>query len=101
MAGTVIVTGGSRGIGRGIVSGLASSGHNIIFTYCNNENAARETKLSITEKYGIAAHYVQADFISDTKGSSQRCFEMFDNEFPSTSFKGFVHNAGGTYKLSS
>jgi len=95
MAGTVIVTGGSRGIGRAIAARLAFSGHNIIFTYCNNEKAARETKQFLTDNYQISANYVKADFLSDNKGAAQRCFEMFDNEFPSDSFKGCVHNAGG------
>jgi 3-oxoacyl-[acyl-carrier protein] reductase len=34
------VTGGSRGIGRAIVVGLARAGHDVFFTFLNNETAA-------------------------------------------------------------
>lgn len=39
----VLITGGSRGIGRVMVQRLAASGHNIAFTYAHNEPAAQET----------------------------------------------------------
>ena len=65
------------------------------FAYCNNEKAARETKQFLTNNFPISANYVKADFLADNKGATERCFEMFDNEFPKDSFKGCVHNAGG------
>ncbi|MCU0424088.1 MAG: SDR family oxidoreductase [Candidatus Kapabacteria bacterium] len=39
----VIVTGGSRGIGREIVLGLAREGAHVLFTYHRNEDAAKAT----------------------------------------------------------
>ena len=39
----VIVTGGSRGIGRSIVLTLAAQGADVTFLYCSNEAAANET----------------------------------------------------------
>ncbi|MCK5241214.1 SDR family oxidoreductase [bacterium] len=39
----VLITGGSRGIGRAMVQRLAAGGHNVAFTYANNEQAAQET----------------------------------------------------------
>jgi len=38
-----IVTGGARGIGRAIVRRLAADGAAVVFTYLNNEQAAKET----------------------------------------------------------
>lgn len=40
---TVLVTGGSRGIGKSIVSELSSRGSNVFFTFHHNEKAASET----------------------------------------------------------
>lgn len=40
MQGWVFVTGGSRGIGRGIVRHLAEAGHEVVFTYRSNAEAA-------------------------------------------------------------
>jgi 3-oxoacyl-[acyl-carrier protein] reductase len=41
-AGVVLVTGGSRGIGRALVRTLTASGRRVAFTYCTGEAAARE-----------------------------------------------------------
>ena len=48
----VIVTGGSRGIGRSIVLTLAAQGANVTFLYCSNEAAANETLAAATELSG-------------------------------------------------
>ena len=39
----VLVTGGSRGLGRGIAIEAAAAGLSVAFTYASNEEAARET----------------------------------------------------------
>lgn len=36
-----IVTGGSTGIGRGIVQSLAQAGYDVVFSYRNNEESAQ------------------------------------------------------------
>lgn len=41
---TVVVTGGSRGIGRSMVLAFAEKGYNVVFCYEKNENAALETE---------------------------------------------------------
>ena len=41
-AGVVLVTGGSRGIGRALVSALVKEGRRVAFTYCSGEAAARD-----------------------------------------------------------
>jgi NAD(P)-dependent dehydrogenase (short-subunit alcohol dehydrogenase family) len=57
---TAIVTGGSRGIGRGISVALAHAECNVVVNYARNASAAEEVKREI-ESAGSKAHLVQAD----------------------------------------
>ena len=41
----VVVTGGNRGIGRGIVEEFANAGANVCFTYLNQEESAKELEV--------------------------------------------------------
>ena len=47
---TAIVTGGSRGIGRAIVTALAEKGVSITFTYRSSENEAKDLQEQLNEK---------------------------------------------------
>lgn len=47
----VIVTGGSRGIGRAIVSRFAANGDKVVFIYANNDDAAAE----VSQRYSAIA----------------------------------------------
>lgn len=69
---TALVTGGSRGIGEGIVRTFASAGANVIINYGSNREAAEKIKQDV-EKTGIKAWTYQAD-VSD----SQEVKGMFD-----------------------
>lgn len=60
MAQCVLVTGGSRGIGRAIGLRLARAGCDIIFCYRDNEEAAQKT-LTELQALGVKAQAVQAD----------------------------------------
>ena len=55
-----LVTGGSRGIGRGIVTRLATQGADVAFTYRGNEAAAAEA-VAIVEGLGRRALAIQGD----------------------------------------
>jgi len=57
---TAIVTGGSRGIGRGICLGLAATGWAVVVNYRGNAEAAQEAA-SLVEQAGGQALIVQAD----------------------------------------
>jgi 3-oxoacyl-[acyl-carrier protein] reductase len=57
---TALVTGGGRGIGRGIALGLAEDGLDVAITYRKNADAANETVAEI-EKMGRAALAIQGD----------------------------------------
>lgn len=55
-----IVTGGSRGIGRGVVLALADAGYDVVVNYASNADAAREVGARV-EALGGRAHLVRAD----------------------------------------
>lgn len=52
---TVIVTGGSRGIGRAICEGFAKEGANIALIYSGNTEAAEEVVGLLRSEYGVSA----------------------------------------------
>lgn len=60
-----IVTGGSRGIGRGIVVALAGAGYDMVINYARNADAARQVGQEVAA-LGRRALLVQADVSSDT-----------------------------------
>ncbi len=55
-----LVTGGSRGIGAGIVKRLANEGVNVAFTYSSSPDAARALAKSV-EALGVKSVAIQAD----------------------------------------
>jgi 3-oxoacyl-[acyl-carrier protein] reductase len=57
---TALVTGGSRGIGAGIVKRLAAEGANVIFTYINSAEKAQALVKEL-ESSGVRALAVKAD----------------------------------------
>ncbi|MCD8106069.1 MAG: SDR family oxidoreductase [Lachnospiraceae bacterium] len=60
MSKKAIVTGGSRGIGRGISFALAREGYDVAITYASKEDAARETAKTIENEYGQKCYIYQA-----------------------------------------
>ena len=57
----VVITGGSRGIGRGLVYKFAEAGAKVIFTYLSNEEKACEVIETANKKYGILVDTKQVD----------------------------------------
>jgi len=60
---SVIITGGSRGIGRAIAVQLAEDGHDVAFCYRGNEDAAKETAASV-ESHGRRVFHKAVDVAS-------------------------------------
>lgn len=82
---TVLVTGGSRGIGRGICVAFARAGYDVAFCYSKDEDGAHETARLI-EKEGAGAQVFRCD-VSNEK----QVREMFANIF---GLSVLVNNAG-------
>jgi NAD(P)-dependent dehydrogenase (short-subunit alcohol dehydrogenase family) len=83
-----LVTGGSRGIGRGIALKLAESGARVAIHYYVNEDAARDT-LERVRKHGSDGFIVQADV--SRPPDIQRMFARTRQEFGTIDI--FVSNA--------
>lgn len=59
---TVIITGGTKGIGAGITEVFAEEGANLIVDYrSNKENSSEDFIAEIAEKYHVEAYGIQAD----------------------------------------
>jgi len=50
---TALITGASRGIGKGIADKFAANGANIAFTFANSVDSARAVEEELSAKYGI------------------------------------------------
>lgn len=59
-----VVTGGSRGIGKGIALAFAKEGADVAFTYHSNQEAAKNTKAEI-EQFGVKCIMVKCDLAEE------------------------------------
>lgn len=87
-----IITGGSRGIGRGIALALARDGYDIAFSYASAMESAVETKKLIEREYGVKCCFFRANLENRQDGAA-----FFDQAV--TALGGldvFVNNAGAT-----
>lgn len=89
---TILITGGSRGIGRNIVEEFAKEGYNVFFTYNNSEAEAKEIKRISTEK-GYTVEYMKVNIQNETeiKAMIENCIKKFNN------IDILVNNAGISY----
>ncbi|HJQ69371.1 MAG TPA: 3-oxoacyl-[acyl-carrier-protein] reductase [Blastocatellia bacterium] len=88
---SAIITGGTRGIGRGIVKELAARGANVAFSYTKNAELAAEVVHEI-ESAGARALAFQAD-VTDG-GAADKMVRAVKAEFGSVDY--LVNNAGIT-----
>lgn len=88
----IIVTGGSRGIGRSIVEKLAANGNDVAFNYLSNESMAAEIVASV-EKTGRKAFAFRAD-LSDFNSAAE--FVAASKEALGGDLDALVNNAGIT-----
>ena len=88
---TAIVTGGSKGIGKGIVEKLAESGCNVAFTYLSSEESATEIE-KLSDKYSVKIKKYQSD-ASDFEQSTELIENILDDF---DSYDILINNAGIT-----
>ena len=88
----IIVTGGSRGIGRAIVETLAAEGYDVVFNYLSNQAAADDIVSRITGTGGKAAA-IRADLSDFDEAAAfvQKAKEALGGEVDA-----LVNNAGIT-----
>jgi len=56
-----LVTGGSRGIGKGCILEFAKNGYDVIINYNNSEDLALSLKKEVESKYNVRAMVIQCD----------------------------------------
>lgn len=90
---TVIVAGGSKGIGKAVVESLTSDGYDVTFSYRSSPEEAAELQTSLQELYpaqSINSYQVdmsereQVDGFADTIANTEGLY-------------GLIYNAGGSY----
>lgn len=86
------VTGGSRGIGRGIVHTLAKNGYEVAFTYASREDEAKATAESVRQSYGTKCHYFEAKL--NQPDAAVRAFQQAEQALGHIDL--LVNNAGTT-----
>ena len=86
----VLITGGSRGIGRATAVALSQQGYSVCINYRSQKQEAQELVSEIRKCYGGNAYAVQADVSNESEVDS-----MFDeiDTFPGSLY-GLVNNAG-------
>lgn len=89
----ILITGGSRGIGKAIVQTAAVEGANVAFTYLNSTEEAQTLATEIAAKYPNQRCLAQQCDVADTEAMEQMIKDLV------TEFKqidGLVNNAGIT-----
>jgi glucose 1-dehydrogenase len=87
---TVLVTGGSQGIGAGICSAMASCGANIVINYRKHRESAEALALSLQNEYKIKALTFCADV--SVEEDVEKMFSFIDKNMESIDI--LVNNAG-------
>lgn len=62
----VLITGGTKGIGKAVAECLAKAGYSLVLTYASDENEAVRVANDLQQQYDVEANVLQAD-ISDRK----------------------------------
>lgn len=86
---TLVISGGTRGIGRAIVLEFAKMGVNIAFTYNSNAELATEQASNLEKEFGIKAKAYALNILEPE--NYKELFEEIDKDFDRVDF--FISNA--------
>lgn len=91
---TVIITGGTKGIGSGITEVFAEEGANLIVDYRSDREGSEKFIAEIAEKYHVEAYGVQADV--GKPEDVKRIFDFAEGKYGRLDV--LINNAGGGKK---
>ncbi len=86
---TLVVSGGTRGIGKAIVERFAKEGVNVAFTYNSNEELANSLAKEMEEKYKVKAKAYKLNILEPNE--YKELFKKIDDDFERVDF--FISNA--------
>lgn len=86
---TLVISGGTRGIGKAIVERFAKEGVNVAFTYNTNEELANSFAKELEEKYSIKAKAYKLNILEPDEYKT--LFKHIDEDFERVDF--FISNA--------
>ena len=93
--GIALVTGGSRGIGRGIAQHLAAAGFVVAINYRSDQAAAEQCVEELTDRHGLdCAHAIKADVSEPTAQAD--LLKQLTQHWPDQQLTCLVNNAGIT-----
>ena len=86
---TLVISGGTRGIGKEIVYEFARNGADVAFTYNSKEEEAQKIQKDLEENYGVKARYYHLNILEPE--TYRDVFKLIDEDFDRVDF--FVSNA--------
>ncbi len=94
---TVVITGGTKGIGSGISEVFAQEGANLIIDYrSNKENSSEDFIQSLRDKYGVEVYGIQQDLAQSD--CAKNIFDFAEEKFGHLDV--LINNAGGSNESS-
>lgn len=91
----ILITGGSRGLGRSGAVALAKSGVDVLLTYKQNKQAAQEV-VDMVISHGMKGYAMQCDTtnIEELPGFSRQLKQVLEAEFNRSTIDYLLNNAG-------
>ncbi len=86
---TLLISGGTRGIGKAIVYAFAKEGCNVAFTYNSNAEIAQEIANDVEKTYGVKSRAYPLNILEPDE--YKEVYEQFDADFERLDF--FISNA--------